>query len=99
MNSLVLFLIPAYQHNLVSDLVTATMWGLFIQVHWGSWGKSLWSRAQPAPFPPPFHSAVTLPSCRVNTPADWMINGQAHGAIDNLWLLYTKAMLVTLAPV
>lgn len=60
MNSLVLRLIPGYQHNLVSDLVTATVWDLFIQVHWGSWGKSLCSRAQP---PPPFYYDPALVSC------------------------------------
>lgn len=82
MNSLVLRLIPGYQHNLVSDLVTAAVWDLFIQVHWGSWGKSLCSRAQP----PPLRSIVTLPLCRVYTqPDDRMINGRARGAIDNFW--------------
>lgn len=32
--------ISAYQCNLVCDLVTAHVWDLFIQVHWGSRGKS-----------------------------------------------------------
>lgn len=95
MNPLRLRLIPADQHNLVSDLVTATLRHLFIQVRWGSWGKSLCSRAQP-----PFHSIVTLPLCHVYTqPGDRMINGHARGAVDNFWCVYTKASSVPFAPV
>lgn len=57
------------------------MWDLFIQVHWGSWGKSLFQGPTP-----PFHSIVTLPLCHVYTqPDDWMINDQARGAF---WRLF-----------
>lgn len=67
---------------------------LFIQVHWGSWGKSPSYRAQPPSL---------RPCPRVmyaHNQGDWVINDQARGAIDNLWWLYTKAItFVTLAPV
>lgn len=81
------------QHNLISDLATMNVWDLFIQVHWGSWGKSPRRRARPP-------STATLPSCHVCTqPDDRVINDWARGAIENFWWLYTKAItLVTLAP-
>lgn len=79
MNSVVLCAIPGYQHNLISDLVTMHVWDLFIQVHWGSWGRSPCYRAQPP-------SIATLPLCHVCTqPGGWVINDQARGAIDNFW--------------
>lgn len=56
MNAAVPCVISAYQHNLVSDLVTANVRDLFIQVHWGSWGKSPCSTG---PYLPPF--IATLP--------------------------------------
>lgn len=95
MNSLVLCLIPGYQHNLVSDLVTVSVRPLHSSPL-GFLGQKSVSQGPT----PPFHPIVTLPLCRVYTqPDDWMINGHARGAIDNFWWVYTKAMLVTLAPV
>lgn len=70
MNSVVLYTITGYQHNLISDLVTMNVWEVFIQVHWGSWGKSPCFRAQPP-------SIATQPTCHACTqPGDWVINDQ-----------------------
>lgn len=68
MNSVVLCAILGYHNNLISDLVTMNIWDLFIQVHWGSWGKSPCYRAQPP-------SIATLPSCHVCTTGatEWLM--------------------------
>lgn len=84
MNAAVPCVISAYQHNLVSDLVTANVRDLFIQVHWGSWGKSPCSTGPYPPPPSPFHCDPAL--CRVSSQSgNGVIDDPARGAIDNFW--------------
>lgn len=64
MNAAVPCVISAYQHNLVSDLVTANVRDLFIQIHWGSWGKSPCSTGPYLPPPPP--TPLSLRPCLVS---------------------------------
>lgn len=68
MNSVVLCAFLAYHNNLISDLVTMNIWDLFIQVHWGSWGKSPCYRAQP-----PSICNLALMSCMHNRATEWLM--------------------------
>lgn len=70
MNAAVPCVISAYQHNLVSDLVTANVRDLFIQVHWGSWGKSPCSTG---PYSPPFHCDLALCLYAHNQGTAWLM--------------------------